>query len=64
MGLLTLGIYWSVKAYKDWQDNLVLTTVKTTAYSIKNIDFPALTICGPGDYKNYVNVSKYRPNLT
>ena len=48
LGLFTLGTYWSVKAYNDWQENLVLTTVKSTAYPISGIEFPAVTICGPG----------------
>lgn len=44
----TLAIYWSAKAYKDWQDNLVLTTVNTTAYPIRDIEFPTITICSSG----------------
>ena len=43
-----LGGYWSVTAYYQWQDNPVLTTVKTSAYSVSNIEFPAITICGKG----------------
>jgi len=50
LGLSSLGMFWSIKAYNDWQDNLVLTTVNTTAYPITNIEFPAVTICGPGFY--------------
>ena len=36
------------KAYNDWQDNPVLTTVSTTAMPISEIEFPAITICGQG----------------
>ena len=49
VGLLSLGIFWSVKAYKDWQDNQVLTTINTTALPVSNIEYPALTFCGPGN---------------
>jgi hypothetical protein len=46
--MLALGTYWSVCAYQDWQDNPVMTTIKTSALSIKEINFPAVTICGQG----------------
>ena len=48
LGLFGLGSYWSIKAYNDWQENLVLTTIKSTAFPVSKIDFPAVTICGPG----------------
>jgi len=46
--MLLLGTYWSVVAYSDWQNNPVLTTVKTSALPIKDIEFPAVTICSQG----------------
>ena len=46
--MLILGIYWSVSAYNDWQSNPVLTTIKTSAFPIKDVEFPAVTICGQG----------------
>jgi hypothetical protein len=46
--MLLLGTYWSVGAYSDWQATPVLTTVKTSALPIKNIEFPAVTICSQG----------------
>jgi hypothetical protein len=48
LGMASLGMFWSIEAYNDWQDNLVLTTINTTAYPITNIEFPAVTICGQG----------------
>ena len=48
IAMLTLGMYWSVSAYQDWQDNPVMTTIKTAALPIKEINFPAVTICGQG----------------
>ena len=32
--MLMLGSYWSVDAYNSWQENPVLTTIKTTAFPI------------------------------
>ena len=34
--------------FQDWQKNPVLTTVKTSAFPIKDIPFPTVTICGQG----------------
>jgi hypothetical protein len=46
--MLLLGTYWSVAAYSNWQDNPIITTVKTSALPIKDIEFPAVTICSQG----------------
>ena len=48
VSMMTLGIYWSVQSYQSWQDQQVITTVKTTAFKVTNIEFPAITICGQG----------------
>ena len=34
-----LGLYWCIKAYIDWQDKPVLTTITTTAYDIRGVTF-------------------------
>ena len=34
-----LGLYWCIKAYIDWQDKPVLTTITTTAYDIRGVKF-------------------------
>ena len=36
------------KMFQDWQNNPVLTTVKSSAFPIKDISFPTVTICGQG----------------
>ena len=46
--MILLGAYWSLQSYADWKNNPVLTTVATTAYAVKAIEFPAVTICGQG----------------
>jgi hypothetical protein len=35
--MAALGLYWCIKAYLDWQDKPVLTTITTTAYSVKGV---------------------------
>ena len=49
--MLTLGMHWSILSYNNWQINQVLTTITTTAYPVKKIDFPAVTFCSPGTNK-------------
>ena len=49
------SIYSTCKTYIEWQDNPTITTINTTAYSIKNIEFPSITICSQGAAKNVVD---------
>ena len=46
-------IIWNTffKAYAEWQEHPVLTTVSTTGKPIKDIEFPAITICSQGTIK-------------
>ena len=39
------AIYLSTYSYVDWQNSPVTTTVLTTAKPIRNIPFPAISIC-------------------
>jgi hypothetical protein len=48
IAMIILGTYWSICAYQDWRENPVVTTIKTSALPIKEISFPAVTICGQG----------------
>ena len=47
--MLCLASYMSTDAYIDWEDNPVVTTVKSTGKPIKEIEFPAITICAQVD---------------
>ena len=53
--MVLLGTYWSVNAYNNWLDNPVITTVGTTAFAVKNIDFPAVTICSQGNNEDILS---------
>ena len=58
--MILLGCYWSYLAYADWQDNPVMTTVKNTAYPVKNLSFPAVTICGQGNNEDILAAGRYK----
>ena len=49
------SIFSTVQTYKEWKENPIMTTVNTTAYPIKNIDFPAITICSQGASKDVMD---------
>ena len=55
--LLSLGIFWSSQMYVNWVDQPVLTTIKTTAYSIKDVEFPAVTFCSKSTSDLSINAS-------
>jgi hypothetical protein len=58
--MLLLGSYWSIQSYVDWQNNPVLTTVQTTAYPVKEIEFPAVTICGQGMSDDVISAAMFK----
>ena len=45
---LSLAAYWSITAYGNWQENMVVTSLKDPAMSVTNLPFPAVTICTSG----------------
>ena len=48
LSCLSLAVYWSVTAFGNWQENLVVTTLKDPAKSVASLNFPAVTICTSG----------------
>ena len=46
------SLYSTYKTYVEWQASPTITTIDTIAYPIKNIEFPAITICSQGAAKN------------
>jgi hypothetical protein len=55
IAMIILGTYWSICAYQDWKENPVVTTIKTSALPIREISFPAVTICGQGMNEDIVS---------
>jgi hypothetical protein len=55
LGLLRLSVALSVTLYRDWEDSPVLTTLTTTGLPLKDIEFPAFTICGQGMNNDVLN---------
>ena len=39
---------YTCQTYVDWKSDPTITVVSTTSYPIKNIEFPAITICSQG----------------
>ena len=48
LACLGLAAYWSITAYGNWQENLVVTSLKDPAMSVTKLPFPAVTICTSG----------------
>ena len=49
-----------VKLYNEWQDKPVITTLDTVALPIKNIEFPAITICPQGSRQEIIDLVLFR----
>ena len=45
---LCLAGYLSHKSYTEWQEDQVITTLKTTARPVTELAFPTVTICAAG----------------
>lgn len=43
-----LAVLFTTNAYADWQDNMVITTLKNTAKDVTELVFPAVTVCSEG----------------
>ena len=54
-----VGIVFSIcstaQTYQNWKANPTITTVESTSYPIKNIEYPAITICSQGTSKDIMN---------
>ena len=57
---LTFAICMSTTAYKNWKNNPVLTSVRTTGLPIENIEFPAITICTQGSANEIVDAALFQ----
>ena len=53
--LIFYSLYSTNKTYVEWQASPTITTINTTAYPIKNIEFPAITICSQGASKDVMD---------
>ena len=53
-GLGCEAIFLVYKSYNAWQDNPVITTLKTVAKPVSTLAFPAVTICGTGQHMDMV----------
>ena len=62
-----------LRSYNEWQNNQVVTTLKTVAKPVTDLEFPAVTICGAGQhmsnveralYNNFNEWDQARPEIT
>jgi hypothetical protein len=53
--MFCMGMYWSIEMYNNWVGNPVLYTIRTTAQSVKGVEFPSITICSPGNSEIVTN---------
>ena len=60
LSMLSIGVLWSVQMYNDWQENQVLTTIKTIAHSVKDIEFPSVTFCSQGNNEIITNATLFK----
>ena len=49
-----LSIFLTISSYSEWKKNQVITSLKTVAKPVAEIDFPAVTICGAGQHMDTV----------
>ena len=49
--MLCFASLLSIKAYIEWEDHPVVTTVMSTGKPIKEIEFPAITICAQAQHE-------------
>ena len=49
-----------VTTFNDWQEDLVITTLKNKAKPVTELEFPALTICASGAHMGLVEKVLYR----
>ena len=54
------ALFTIIKAYLNWQDDPVVTTVSKTGLPIQEIDFPSITICGLGSVDKSLEQVLYR----
>ena len=47
-------------SYNEWQNNQVVTTLKTVAKPVTDLEFPAITICGAGQHMSNVERALYK----
>ena len=54
IGSMAFAIWMIISSYTTWQADQVITTLKTTTKSVKDLHFPAVTICADGLHMDLV----------
>ena len=70
LGSGSFAIFMVYSSFTSWQNNQVMTTLKTLTKPVTDLDFPAITICGSGQHMGlvekvlYTNFKKWQDNQT
>ena len=56
---VTVAISMIISTYKNWQNDQVITTLKTTSKPVTDLEFPSVTICGNGLHMDLVEKVLY-----
>ena len=57
--VMVVALWMITTAYLDWQENQVITTLKTTTKSVTDTEFPAITVCAGGLHMDLVEKVLY-----
>ena len=49
----------SLSTYNKWKDDPIVTSVATTAYPVRNVPFPSITICAQGSANDIVDAALF-----
>ena len=59
IGSMSFAILMIISSYTTWQADQVITTLKTTTKSVKDLHFPSVTICADGLHMDLVEKVLY-----
>ena len=54
LGMAATAVFMATTSYQAWQDDPVITTLKTVAKPVAELGFPAVTICAAGQHMDTV----------
>ena len=57
---IALSGYMISKVVLDWQQDPTITTLESNSASVDGLDFPTVTVCGPGRYMENVQKGLYK----
>jgi hypothetical protein len=62
-----MGIYWSIQMYLNWTGQQVFIPIASLGRPVKEVEFPSITICSPGNSEIVTNaklLTQFKDYLT